>query len=134
MKVVPALLILFILCLLPLIFGMESVLLAVLPGGIPLGTLLAAMAFISASSIPVFQNETGSSLRRVGWVLLLASILWLPFGIYLSGSRALNFVQDAGDAQLFWRFTGSLGICILILLTWTGVHYIHERRKDSSVQ
>lgn len=128
MKIIPALLLLIIACLIPVIFGMEKILLVDLPGGLPFGTLLAAIAIISASSIPVIKGKSGSLLRRIGLVLLLASILWLPLGIYLSGNAALNFVQDAADSHFFWRFTGGLSLSILVILIWTGIKFIRERR------
>jgi hypothetical protein len=55
---------------------------------------------------------------------VLASLLWLPLGIFLSGNAALNFVLDAADAQFFWRFTTGLGVCIVIILVWTGIQDI----------
>ena len=128
MKIVPALLLLVIACLIPLIFGMETILLVDLPGGLPLGTLMAAIAIISASSIPVIKSKPGSLLHRVALVVLLASILWLPLGIYLSGNAALSFVQDAADSHFFWRFTGGLSLSILVILIWTGVKFIRGSR------
>ena len=128
MKVVAPLLSLVVACLIPLMFGIETILLVNLPGGLPLGTLLAAIAFISASFIPISKSKPGSFLRRIGSVLLLASILWLPLGIYLSGNAALSFVQDAADSHLFWRFTAGLGVSILVSLLWTGVETIRASR------
>lgn len=130
MKVVPALLILIIGCLVPIIFGMEMILLANLPGGLPFGTLLASIAIISASIIPVIKSKSGSLLYRMSLVLLLASILWLPLGIYLSGNAALTFVQDAADSIFFWRFTAGLSVSLLIILLWIGGIYLHDRRAE----
>ena len=130
MKTVTVLLLLAIGCLVPLILGVEGILLVSLPGGLPLGTLLAAVAMISASLIPVVKPNSGSFLRRAAWVLFSTSVLWLPLGIYLSGSAALNFVQDAADAQFFWRFTSGLVITILIVLVWTGIQNIIARRDE----
>ncbi len=127
MRIVPALLFLSILCLIPLVFGMESILLVDLPGGLPFGTFLAAVVIISASAIPVAQSKSGSLLRRIALVLLLASTLWLPLGIYLSGNAALSFVEDAADSQFFWRFTGGLSLSILVILIWTGVKSIRQK-------
>jgi hypothetical protein len=109
---------------------MEAILLLFLPGGLPLGTLMAAVAMISASLIPVVKPNSASFLRRAGWILVSASVLWLPLGIYLSGNAALNFVQDAADAQLFWRFTTGLGVCILIVLVWTGIQNMFGNRDE----
>lgn len=127
MRVVPVLLFLSILCLFPLIFGMESILLVDLPGGLPFGTFLAAVVIISASAIPVIQSKPRSLLRRIALVLLLVSTLWLPLGIYLSENVTLSFDQDAADSQFFWRFTGGLSLSILVILIWTGVTFIRQR-------
>lgn len=130
MKVVPALLLLITGCLIPLIFGIEVILLVELPFGLPFGTLLAAIAIISVSLIPVLISNSGSFLNRTGLVLLLLSILWLPLGIYLSGSVALNFVQNAASSQFFWRYTAGLGISLLIMLAWTGATFIRGSRAE----
>ena len=130
MKTVTVLLLLTIGCLIPLILGMEAILILSLPGGLPLGTLMAAVAIISASLIPVVKSNSGSFLRRAAWVLFSGSLLWLPLGIYLSGNAALNFVQDAADSQLFWRFTVGLSVCILIALVCTGIQEIINSRAE----
>ena len=130
MKTVTVLLLLAIGCLIPLILGMEAILILSLPGGLPLGTLMAAVAIISASLIPVVKSNSGSFLRRAAWVLFSGSLLWLPLGIYLSGSAALNFVQDAADSQIYWRFTAGLSVCILIALVWAGIQNIIVRRAE----
>jgi hypothetical protein len=106
---------------------MESVLLIELPGALSFGTLLAAIVIISASIIPVVQSKPGSIYRRIAIVLNLASILWLPLGIYLSGNASLSFVQDAADSQFFWRYTGGLSLSILIILIWTGIKFTRDR-------
>lgn len=126
-NIVPAILCVLIICLIPLIFGMESVLLIELPGALSFGTLLAAIVIISASIIPVVQSKPGSIYRRIAIVLNLASILWLPLGIYLSGNASLSFVQDAADSQFFWRYTGGLSLSILIILIWTGIKFTRDR-------
>ena len=130
MKTVTVLLLLTIGCLVTLVFGVEAILLLSLPGGLPMGTLMAAVAMISASLIPVVKPNSASFLRRAGWILVSASVLWLPLGIYLSGNAALNFVQDAADSQLFWRFTVGLSVCILIALVCTGIQEIINSRAE----
>lgn len=117
---------LFLLCLIPLIFGIESVLMIELPGDLPLGTLLATIVFISASLIPLLVSTSGSVFRYLSLILLFISILWLPLGIYYSGNAALNFVNDATDAYFFWRFTTGLGILVFAGLLWSGVKHLKK--------
>ena len=130
MKTVPALLMLIVACLTPLALGIETILLIELPGGLPFGTLLAAMAMMSASSIPVIQSKPETRFRLIAWVLLLASVLWLPLGIVLSGNAALSFVQDAADAQFFWRFTAGLSSIVLVTLIGSGIQLFLARRTE----
>lgn len=133
MKVISVLIFLIVLCLIPLIFGMESILMIGLPGGLPLGTLMAALAVAYGSLLPVILSKPASLLRRISWGLLAASVVWLPLGIYLSGNPALNFVQDAVDSQLFWRYTGILSGCIGGILVITTVKLMWERRTARRV-
>ena len=121
MRPIHFLILIFILCLLPIILGLESILLSVLPGGLPLGTFLAATALIAGALIPVIQGRSGKVLWRMGIILVIAAILWLPLGIILSGNAALNFVQDAVDSTFFWRFTSVLAGLIILELVWTSI-------------
>jgi hypothetical protein len=82
MRTITVLLLLAIGCLVPLVLGMEAILLLSLPGGLPLGTLMAAVAMISASLIPVVKGHSGSMIRLAGWVLfwhLYCGFPWVSF-------------------------------------------------------
>ncbi|PWN06021.1 hypothetical protein [Rhodohalobacter mucosus] len=79
------------------------------------------------------QNRTGSVIWWIGLIILVAAILWLPLGIYLSGNAALNFVQDASDSLFFWRFTTGLAVLVLAALGWTAVAIVKRQfKKDKS--
>lgn len=115
---VPVLLAVVAVCVLPLAAGAERLLLVGLPGGLPLGTLLAALAFVAGAAVPVVASRPGSALRWVGGAALVAAVAWLPAGVYLSGNAALHFVDDAADAERYWMLTAGLGACVLGTLLW----------------
>lgn len=100
----------------PLVLGFESVLLFGLPGGLPLGTLLAALAMISGAALAFVAGWPGSWLRRVSCLTLAAAGIWLPLGALLAGNPALRFINDGSDSALFWGYTRVT--IVLIVLTW----------------
>ena len=108
-------------CILPLALGAERILLLELPGRLPLGTLMAALALVAAAAVPFAASRSNSALRRISAAAVIAALAWLPVGIYLSGSASLNFVEDAADAALYWRLTTGLVAVILMLLAWAAV-------------
>lgn len=130
MKPIPLLILLLLGSLIPILFGIEAILLVQLPIGLPLGTLLAAVALITATLIPLLKHDGGVILQRTASTLLLLSILWLPLGIYLSGNAALEFNQDAQDSLFFWRFTFVIGVLDLMLLAWTGILFVLNKRRN----
>ena len=116
-------------CLAPLFLGAESFLEFALPGDLPLGTLLAAVAFMAAAGIPYTYSSPRTWLRRGSGVLLIAATVWLPLGILLSGNAGINFVDDAADSAIFWRFTYGLAGLILVAMLWAAVESITSRRR-----
>ena len=129
MQPVPLLLLCLALCVLPLALGAEAVLLVGLPGGLPLGTLLGALAFVLGAAIPFAASRPRSLLRRVSVVALAAAVLWLPLGIYLAGNATLSFVNDAADAAVYWRLTAGLAGLILTTMVWAGTAAFLGRRS-----
>jgi len=119
-------------CLVLLVLGGERLLLISLPGGVPFGTFLAAVALVAGSVMPRVVSRKGSLLWRVSSLVIIAAILWLPLGIVLSGNPALSFVNDASDSALFWRFTGALAVIIIFTISWAGIDAFHRRRDQIS--
>ena len=111
---------LLIACTLPLMLRMEQVLVFALPGDLPLGTLLAAVAFLSGNAAVISAQSPGSLLYPLAWLGLAAGAVWLPLGIYLSGNPALSFSGDDSASSLFWRFTLGLGVATCVLLILSG--------------
>lgn len=111
---------LLIACTLPLMLRMEEVLVLVLPGGLPLGTLLAAVAFLSGNAAVISAQSRASLPYALAWLGLVAGAVWLPLGIYLSGNPALSFSGGDSASSLFWRFTLGLGLATCALLICSG--------------
>lgn len=108
----------FAFCLVPLLSGMESVLLVVLPGGLPLGNLLASLVLLSANGVALNQGRGRSLFFRCSLIALAGTMVWLPLGFVLSGNPALNFSGVGGAAALFWRYTGGFACITAALLLW----------------
>ncbi len=105
----------------PLALRLESVLLIGLPGDLPLGTLLAALAMVSGAALAFAAGPPGSWLRRVSSLTLAAAVMWLPLGMLLAGNPSLSFVNDGSDSALFWRYTGLTVPLIILTWIWAGV-------------
>lgn len=110
------------------VLGPAGLVEARLPGGLPLGTLLAAVALVAGAAVPLAASRPGTVLRWVGAAGLGAAAAWLPLGIVLSGNAALNFVDDAADSALFWTLTRWLAGLILATMGWAGVTAALRRR------
>lgn len=132
MRPIRLLLLALALCVLPIVIGLDGILLILLPGGLPLGTLLAAVAFVLGAAVPVVASRPRSPLRWIGGITLGAALLWLPLGIVLSQSPALSFVNDASDSALFWGFTKGLGIVVVAMMLWAGGAALLSRRRRTA--
>ena len=121
------LLLLLIACTLPLVLRMAKVLVFALPGDLPLGTLLAAVAFLSGNAAVISAQSPGSLLYPLAGLGLVAGAVWLPLGIYLSGNPALSFSGDDSASSLFWRFTLGLGLATCALLICSGWYSRRQR-------
>lgn len=133
MRLVPLLIFCLALCVAPLALGAETVLLVGLPGGLPLGTLMAAIAFVLGAAIPAAASRPRSLLRRVSLVTTAAAVLWLPLGIYLAGNASLSFVNDATDSAVYWQLTAGLGGLILVKMVWAGAAALLARRSRAEM-
>lgn len=87
-----------------------------LPGGLPLGNVLMALALCGFSGGAFLLSPTGSARHRFAAVALAASALWLPASALLAGNLALNFSGARGTAWL----AGSVAViaAALFALVW----------------
>lgn len=89
---------------------------ALLPGGLPLGNVLAALGLCAAAGAGVVLSAPGTALRSVAVGSLLAAAAWLPASILLAGNLVLNFSGARGSV---WSVL-SLGVvaAVLCALVW----------------
>ena len=117
-----------IVCTVPLLIGWESALLLMLPGGIPLGTLMAAIAIFSAAKLTSVTARAKTLLSYISALLCLFALFWLPLGAVLSGKMSLNFYQNAASSEFFWRYTNMIVVAILGALLWTLIDTFLDRK------
>ena len=80
---------------------------ATLPGGLPLGNLLAAVALCALAGTSVALARPDGAFGRVAGIVLVAAAAWLPLSLVLAGNLTLNFSG--------WRGTGWLLLSIAIV-------------------
>ena len=90
-----------------------------LPGGLPLGNGIAALALVSAAGVAVGVGRPGTALRRYGWVALGVAVLWLPASVALLGNLRLNGTPGASSG-LWLGFTATAALLALSALVWAG--------------
>jgi len=98
-----------------------------LPGGLPAGNALAAIALVSAAAIPVLLSSPGSALRTAALATLAAAAAWLPLSIALAGNLALNFTSGRGSIWL--GFTLAVIVALLCMLAWALVSRFAAMRR-----
>lgn len=67
-----------------------------LPGGLPVGNLLASITFAAWPAAAVLIARTGSLARRFAIAALALALGWLPASLLLAGNLALNFEGTRG--------------------------------------
>ena len=88
----------------------------VLPGGLPLGNLLAAVALSSLACIAFFIAPSIST-RRFAAVALVATVAWLPLSVLLAGNLVLNF--SGGPGSLWLAMSGIALALACTSLAWS---------------
>jgi hypothetical protein len=105
---------------------------ASLPGGLPFGNFLVAIGLCSMAAAALIVSPQRTFQRKVAYLALSASVVWLPASIALAGNLLLNFSGDSGDS---W-FSMSLAIFLLDLcsLLLAGIFWLASifRRGKSS--
>lgn len=80
-----------------------------LPGGLPLGNLLAALVFCGTAGAALALSRPGTALRVASIVALAAAVLWLPVSATLAGNLELNFSGTRGSAWLVLSLVVAVG-------------------------
>lgn len=93
-----------------IIFG-ASYLDVILPGGLPLGNVLAASIFFGFSGAAQLLAKGRRVLRIVTTAVVAISLMWLPISIALAGNVTLNFSGELGTVWLW--FSGCLFFIVI---------------------
>jgi hypothetical protein len=88
---------------------------ALLPGGLPLGNVLAALSLCAVAGGSVGLSVRGTAMRAVALASLVAAAAWLPVSIMLAGNLSLNFSGDRGTAWLAFSFLIAVGVLITLV-------------------
>jgi hypothetical protein len=99
----------------------------VLPGGLPIGNAVAALALVCVAAVPVLLSVRGSALRRAALVTLAAAVAWLPVSIGLAGNLSLNFAGWRGS--LWLGISLAVLVAVLCTLAWALVGRLLAIRK-----
>jgi len=102
-----------------------------LPGGVPLGNVLAAAVFCGLAGAAVALAPRGSRSRTVALGALAGSVGWLPLSIALAGNATLNFSGQRGTLWL-WLSAGLLIVVMATLLLAAGASYLARRRAGGA--
>lgn len=89
----------------------QPYLLWTLPGGLPLGNLLAAVGLCAASATGLCIHARCSVLWFIALLALLLSIVWLPVSIVQAGNLELNFSADSNSSNFYFS-----GLTLLMAL------------------
>lgn len=103
-----------------------------LPGGLPLGNVLAAVVFLGISGAAYLLAKQHKVLGRIAAIVLAASILWLPVSVALARNASLNFAGWNGT--LWFLFTIGLffaAIGSLLVAVGLNLHSLRKAKTDA---
>ena len=96
-----------------------------LPGGLPVGNAVAALALCLLAGAGLLANRARTWGRAWGGCALAAALSWLPLSIAMAGNLGLNFQGSRGAAWLLLSL-GVLAMCGLAL-AWAVVAAVWAR-------
>ena len=100
---------------------------ALLPGGLPLGNVLAALVFLGMSGAGYLLAKERRVLGRIAAIVLAGSVLWLPVSVALARNASLNFAGWNGT--LWFLFTVGLFFAALGVLLFAAGTAVRSARK-----
>jgi hypothetical protein len=96
-----------------------------IPGGLPLGNLLAAVGLCALAGAAFALSPPGSLRCRVTKIVLFAALLWLPLSIALARNLALDFSGTRGT--LWLAATAIVALSALCSFAWATASFLHHR-------
>lgn len=101
-----------------------------LPGGLPLGTALAALGLCAPATAAILLSPPGTMDRRLAQVALVAGIAWLPVSVLLAGNMRLNFTGDRGFTWLV--LTATTALLVMLVLGWAAARLAWQRYRGGA--
>ncbi len=112
-----ALLLAIALAALVVLFSGAGWLESTLPGGLPAGNVLAALALCAPAAAAALIARYGSLARRLAVAALVLALAWMPASLLLAGNPELNFGGRRGGAWL--ALSLALAVWAYGVLAWT---------------
>ncbi|GAB4186255.1 MAG: hypothetical protein Tsb002_10580 [Wenzhouxiangellaceae bacterium] len=109
-------LIALLIAILALLISGHSILNILLPGGLPVGNLLAALFLLFLALLAMNLSQHGSIPRVLSVAAAVVALAWLPVSIYLAGNLHLNFNGVQGEIWS-WYSIGTV-LLSLVALAW----------------
>jgi hypothetical protein len=107
-----------------------------LPGGLPLGNLLAALGLIAIAGAAFALSQAGTIARFLAGLAMVLSLAWLPASVLLAGDLALNF--SGGTGSVWLAVTATTIFSAVLALVWAALHRLaralRRRRPPSSIR
>lgn len=101
-----------------------------LPGGLPIGNALSAIALCAIAGAAVALSARATALRLVSVASLIGAAAWLPVSIALAGNLTLNFSGGHGDVWLAFSF--AVAVAVLVALSWALIASLLAKYRRSS--
>lgn len=98
---------------------------ALLPGGLPLGNLVAAAGLLCFAAVPRALQPSLPRLRRAAAAALALAVAWLPVSIALAGNLSLDFGGWRGTAWLW--FTLAVHAAVFVVSGWAVLDLVIDR-------
>jgi hypothetical protein len=89
---------------------------APLPGGLPIGNVLAELAFSTPAGAAIALSQPRTWLRRIAATTFMVGLAWLPISIALAGNLVLNFNGSRGSVWL--GFTLAIALAVFGVVGW----------------
>lgn len=102
---------------------------APVPGGIPVGNLLAAASLFGAGLVGFFYSKPGSLLRLFSAGTSLLGLAWLPMSAAFSGNLTNTFINNDVGFMLWFRYTAITAVLGLVTMIATLAVAIRDYRN-----
>ena len=117
-------------CCLALTFFTGPWMIWMLPGEVPLGNLVAILAYISGAWLSRLLAPSRGVLAVLAMLAVVAALCWFPLGVWLAGNLQLNFIAAPERAKWFVQISLVVAAYILTVLLATLIQRGYRRRPS----